>query len=478
MKIIDKYILKSYLTRLLNTFIILMIIFIIQTLWLFIDELAGKGLDTLIIIKFLLYYSPKLFPLVLPLSVLLSSIMTYGTLAENYEFAAMKSTGISLKRAMRTLIVFHILLGIGSFYISNSLIPYSEIKSYNLRRNLAQLKPAIAITEGIFNNINFINIKVDKKHGKNDEFLEKVIIHQRFKNKINRVVIKAKSGELKSKTTEDNLQLVLYNGNRYEEIARQRNQKYNFPHAKVSFEKYIMNIDLSQFNNVNLEEEKYISTFRMQKANQLLKSIDTLERDFEEYNKNYINNFIIKNSTPSLPKIDTTKVKKDTLCYPHPILFLARQKESEKIQIIDRTTIELKRVISNLQNRKIITFNNQKRINLHILVLQDKFALTLTPILLFLIGASIGAIIRKGGIGLPMVFAIVIFLTYYYIGILSKNAAEDGSVDPVLASWISNLIVAPFSYLLLRKVTADSAIFNFIELYSTIKTKFKKNNKQ
>ena len=142
MKIIDRYILSSYLQRLVGVFAICMIIFIIQTFWLFVDDLAGKGLDLTIIFKFLLYYSPKLVPLVLPLSVLLASLMTYGDLAENYEFAAMKSTGISLQRAMRGLVLFHIFLGISSFYFSNHVIPYGELKSYNLRKNLAKRQVA------------------------------------------------------------------------------------------------------------------------------------------------------------------------------------------------------------------------------------------------------------------------------------------------------------------------------------------------
>ena len=176
MKILDRYILFSYIQRLLSVFMILMLIFIIQTIWLFIDDFAGKGIDFGTIMKFLLYYSPKLVPLVLPLSVLLASIMTYGTFAENYEFAAMKSTGISLQRAMLGLVVFHFFLGIGSFYFSNYIIPFAEVKSFNLRRNLAKLKPALAITEGIFNDLGQMNIKVDDKFGNEDRFLKNVFI--------------------------------------------------------------------------------------------------------------------------------------------------------------------------------------------------------------------------------------------------------------------------------------------------------------
>ena len=166
-----------------------MFIFVIQTFWLFIDELAGKGLDLLIIGKFLLYYSPKLIPLVLPLSVLLASLMTFGSLSENYEFAAMKSTGISLQRALLGLVIFHVALGIGTFYFSNYVIPYGELKSYNLRRNLAKLEPTLAIREGIFNEIGQYNINLEQllhmqlQHLKRDniwfvQYLEELFYYQ------------------------------------------------------------------------------------------------------------------------------------------------------------------------------------------------------------------------------------------------------------------------------------------------------------
>jgi lipopolysaccharide export system permease protein len=277
-KIIDRYILKSYLTRLVSVFTICMFIFILQTFWLYIDDLAGKGLDILIIGKFLLYFSPKLIPLVLPLSVLLASLMTFGSLSENYEFAAMKSTGISLQRALLGLVIFHIALGIGTFYFSNHVIPYGELKSYNLRRNLTKLEPTLAIREGIFNEIGQYNIKVKNKYGDNDRFLEDVIIHEYTPNKQNNIVIKAERGEMKNDPTDPNLKLVLYNGNRYEEVIPKKvKNREREPHAKVSFEEYEMNIDLSQFNNVDLEEEKITTGYSMKKIDQLRISIDTLQ---------------------------------------------------------------------------------------------------------------------------------------------------------------------------------------------------------
>ena len=190
MKILDKYILKFYLTRFLAVFGICFLIFIIQTFWLYIDELAGKGLDIFTIGKFFIYFSPKLVPLVLPLSILLASLTTYGTLSENYEFIAMKSNGISIVRSMVALFIFHFFLGIGSFYFSDNIVTYGELKSYNLRKNLAKLKPTLSIREGIFNDIGNLNIKVDRKYGDNEQYLENVILHSISEDEINRVVLK------------------------------------------------------------------------------------------------------------------------------------------------------------------------------------------------------------------------------------------------------------------------------------------------
>ena len=232
---------------------------------MFIDDLAGKEIDFEIIFKFLLYYSPKLLPLVIPLTVLLASIMTFGNLSENYELAAIKSSGISLFKSMRSLIAFNLLLSVGMFFVANSLIPYAEFKSYNLRKNLAKLKPALAITEGVFNDINTMNIKVAKKYGAENNLLKDVIIHKTNTNSRNLIVIKAEDGELVNSESENILQLILRNGKRYEEIESNTPTNKRFkPHTYVSFDKYTMNIDLRDFNQVDFEEEKYNNTYRMQ----------------------------------------------------------------------------------------------------------------------------------------------------------------------------------------------------------------------
>ncbi|MFT6370948.1 MAG: lipopolysaccharide export system permease protein, partial [Maribacter sp.] len=259
-----------------------MFIFIFQTIWLFIDDLAGKGLDIFIIGKFLFYLIPDLTEKVLPLTVLLSSILTFGTLAENYEFAAMKASGISLQRAMVSLIIFVTILGGVTFFFANNVIPLSQRKIFNLRRNIAKIKPAVAVAEGVFSDFEGadMNIKVDEKYGDNDRFLRNVIIHQKGKNNVNTTVIKAKTGELKSDENSDILQLLLTDGHYYEDIVTKNNKnKLKFPFAQADFDTYIMNIDLSEFNNVDLDEERDISTAKMKNISRLTLDIDSIKKD-------------------------------------------------------------------------------------------------------------------------------------------------------------------------------------------------------
>ena len=477
MKIIDRYILTTYLTRLASVFFILMFIFIIQTFWLFIDEFAGKGLDAEIIFKFLTYYSPKLYPLVMPLSVLLASIMTYGTFAENYEFAAMKSTGISLQRALLGLTIFHFFLGVGSYYFSNNVIPYGEFKYYNLRRNLAKLKPALAITEGIFNEIGEMNIKVTRKYGENNRFLEDVIIHEKSPDNQNRIVIKAKRGELKSASIDQELQLVLFDGNRYEEVYTKKVQeRKRIQHAKVTFKEYVLNIDLSQFNNVDLGEEKYTSTFRMQKADELTYSIDSLEIKFKNEQKTYGENFV---STSISNNINYNEAEKDITTtdsvfqlYSNPLKIIGDSIYNRHSDVLRGAKNSIKSLQRNLTSKKKIFFINQKRINLHKNSLHEKYTLGFSVFFLFLVGASLGAIIRKGGLGLPMVLAILIFLAYYYIGLFGRNAAEDSSISPFVGSWLSVFIIAPFAIYLTRRASTDKGLIEYDFLIVSFKSMF------
>ena len=478
MKILDKYILKFYLSRFLGIFAICFLIFIIQTFWLYIDEHAGKGLDIFTIGKFFMYFSPKLVPLVLPLSILLASLTTYGTLSENYEFIAMKSNGISIVRSMIALLIFHIFLGIGSFYFSNNVVTYGELKSYNLRKNLAKLKPTLSIREGMFNDIGNMSIKVARKYGDNEQFLEDIILHNISDDEINRLVIKAESGEVRNEN-DSYLQLILRNGNRYEDIITSTvAEKQKHPHTRASFEEYILNIDISDFNNVNLDEENYRSTYKMQRVNQLKQSSDTLSTKFESDMDRFGITFMNSHTLRKLPNINTSQIESNKIMINRPFLNLLDDPEIYEINgVLAMADEEVDLYLRQLSNKKKTFFLQQKLINLHKLTINERYSLIFACIFLFLIGASLGAIIRKGGLGLPLVLSIVIFLTYHYIGVFGKNAAEDSSISPFIGSWISTFVIAPFAIYLTKIVSTDRGFnFTLFDKFSEIVNKLKVKN--
>ncbi len=465
MKILDKYILKSYIKKFFSFFILIMFVFIFQTIWMFIDDLAGKEVDYEIIFKFLVYYTPKLIPLILPLTVLLASIMTYGDLAENYEFAAIKSSGISLIRSMKSLIVFNLILCISVFFISNNLIPYAEFKSYNLRKNLAKVKPSLAITEGIFNNIGFMNIKVDDKFGLDNSNLKGIIIHKSNYNNDNNIVIKASSGKLVSNEFSDVLKIELNDGYRYEEIFNNKSNSDQYkPQTKIYFEKHEIFINLKELNNVDFSEEKYSNTFRMQNVNELKFSIDSLELKLVDQYQDFSNNFYKRtgiynfqtnySNNSIIPEIDSYEK------------ILLNFDKASRIQIITSMQNNINNQINNLKTQRTNFFIREKLINLHKSNLHNKYAISLAAIILFFVGAPLGAIIRKGGFGYPVVIALLLFLTYHFVGTFAKNAAEDGSINPFVGSWVSNLMMIPVAIYLLIRASADKSIINIDNIYN------------
>jgi len=459
MPVLDRYILFSFLRTFISFFLILMLIFVVQTVWVFIDEFAGKGLDITVLLRFLLYYSPKLIPLVLPLTVLLASIMTYGSLAENYEFAALKSAGVSLTRSMRSVFVVSILLSGIAFYVANTVVPYAEFKTYNLRKNLAKIKPALAISEGVFNDLGKSNIKVEEKYGPNDRFLTDVIIHQKTADLRNSIVVKSEEGEVKNADFSDGIQLVLTNGNRYEELKPKRadRNKKRYPHSRVSFGTYTMNIDLRDFNNVDLDETKYTNTYKMQDIDRLSFSIDSLENIFTNDKESYAKTTYVRTGVKSIHNTSEKEIKD----YEGVDSVLSNYKIYALQSIIRQVESKLNTLESNLNNKKNTFFFKAKIINLHKIWYYDKFIIALSVLLMFLIGAPLGALIRKGGFGLPMVLALLIFLSYHFGATFFKNTAEDGSISPFVGTTSPTIVLFVLSLVMIKRAREDKGMFGF-----------------
>ncbi|RZJ31495.1 MAG: YjgP/YjgQ family permease [Flavobacterium sp.] len=459
MKILDRYILKSFIVTFATVFVILFLIFVLQTVWLFIGELAGKDLDLSLIFKFLMYKMPSVVPLVLPLSIVLSSIMTFGGFSENYEFAAMKSAGISLRRAMHSLVVFIAVLSLASFFFANNVIPFAEYKFINFRRNIAQVKPAMAIAEGQFNSIGTYNIKVDKKSGKNGNKLSGVTIHKKGSMDFgsNTVVIKSKNGELQSNEASNTLKLVLNDGYYYEDIKPKKYEDRNkMPFAKSSFKKYIINIDLSKLNQGSVDDQQITNTNTMLNIRELNYTIDSLNRNYNNDLKSFSDN-IYQRTGISVYKRPIAAAAPVTTANKTPDL-LSLVDEKEKVQILKVAAGNVTNTIFTIDGTKYEMDSKQKNINNHWIALYDKFVVAFSCFLMFFIGAPLGAIIRKGGLGLPIVFAVLIFIIFHFVNTFGKKVAQENGITPFLGTWLSTFILGPLAIFLTYRATNDRSV--------------------
>lgn len=492
---------------------ILILIFTLYIVWAFIKDLAGKDLEVIIIAKFIFYIIPSLVPLILPLTILVTSIMTFGDFSENNEFAAMKSAGISLQRAMGGLVIFIVILGYVTYQFSNTVIPWAEYRALNLRRNIAQIQPAMAINENTFSSIASYVIKVDKKTGENKEKLENVIIHEKNQNRSgNHTVIKSKSGELKPGDNPNLISLILYDGNYYNEIQpSDYNERQRKPFVKTAFEEYTLNIDISEFNNTDLGDESTSHPYKALNTSELKHNLDSVSvkyvNNIEILNRlmnqrnGYTNLFSNpndsktnkpktenKNPNPKASKnqnleinnteIDSTLIGK--IIHPDQYFIIDSLIFNQSKHIHNQIFSTAKNALGNIRpriNSKEKVFSNISKILYRIeLELHKKYAIGISCIVLFFVGAPLGAIIRKGGLGLPLVVSILLFLAYHFFGIFAGNSAETGGLSPFLGAWIATLIMLPLGVYLTYRATTDQGFINTDVITDPIKKLFTKLN--
>ena len=481
MKIIDKYLLKSFLITFTTVFVILFFIFVLQSIWLFIAELAGKDLDFITILKFISFYSPIMVPLVLPLSILLASIMTFGSFAENYEFAAMKSGGISLGRAMRYLILCSFVFSAVAFLFANNIIPEAQFRFINLRKTIVQTKPAMAIGEGQFSKIGTTtSIHVEKKSGENGSFLEGITMHMK-KGEFGTVttVIKAKKGVLKSDESTNLLQLDLLDGNYYEDIQPKKfEDRDKLPFAKSSFKKYTVTIDLAKLNGATSEGNEIVNTYNMLNMSELKYTIDSLQLTFNKDVISYSDNLDKNGESISMeynvPVVASVVVPKKTKLTDDLIALFPADK---KALVLDLAKNNLNNTIFTLESYKTDLEFKQNNINDHWIGYYDKILVAYSCLLMFFIGAPLGAIIKKGGLGLPLVFAVLIFIVYNFANTFGKKLAGQDALPPLIGTAAGALILTPFAILLTYRATNDMGLtINLDWLIVPIKKLLNKRN--
>ncbi|MCE2495663.1 MAG: LptF/LptG family permease [Flavobacteriales bacterium] len=484
MKVISKFTLKAFVSPFVISFLVILFILLMQFVWKYVDDLVGKGLEWYIIAELLVYTSASLVPLALPLAVLLASIMTFGRMGENYELVAFKSSGVSLFRIMRPLLVAMFFMSIGAFLFSNYVIPYSNLKSGALLWDITRSKPAFNLRTGVFyNGIEGYSIKVANKSGENGNLLEDVMIYDHTANRGNVKVISAESGKMIMNEDDNIMTLELYNGFSYEEMNPENRQKRkNYPLLRSHFSKEIIRFDLSNFKMKRTDEGLFKNNYKMLNLAQLTHSIDSLDgqlntetSDFKErLNSRY------DYQPPARTEEGAVSSKHKLEAQPEQIdsvpgqYLLENYELPEQQRIIQTATVSARNAKAYVYSY-IGEFKNKNRwIVKHKLETHKKFTLSFAVLILFLVGAPLGSIIRKGGMGLPVVVAILIFLFYHIVSTTTEKLGRDFVLTPFGAMWLSSMILLPFGLWLTYKSTTDSALFNSERYWQPIERLFKK----
>lgn len=474
MKILDRYILKSFLGPFIATFLIVLFVLVMQLLWQAFENIAGKGVSIGFILKFLYYTTLMIIPQALPIGVLLSSIMALGSLGENYEFAAAKSAGISLRRLIRPVAILAILLSVANFFFLNNVFPYANLKQRNLYINVKKKKPSMALVAGSFNaDIPGYQIKFDEKYGEEENLLKNVLIYDLRGNRGNQKVITAKRGKIVTDEGSRYITLILNDGNFYEEHvkgARTIEKRNKMAASSASFSEYEFNIDVGDlFDNGALDSINTTGSPMMYRLNELKDTVPKLKYSYDEDMQIRANNIFASAQAEELFKIpDSLKNKKlsnNTL---------DNFELDEKIMILNAAASKSNRLLSTINNSAENLKWRRKILNLYETEYYNRVALSLSCVILFFIGAPLGSIVRKGGFGTPMILAISVYVTYHFSNTFGKNLAEQSTITAFMGSWVSAMIMIPIAILLTRRASKDKGIFNIDAFLQPITGFFKK----
>jgi len=475
MKILDKYILKTFLVPFLATFLIVLFVLVMQLLWQTFESIAGKGISITFILKFLYYTSLSIIPQALPIAVLLSSIMALGSLGENYEFAAAKSAGISLQRLVRPLIFLTLFLSGINFIFLNNIFPYAILKQQNLYYNIKKKKPALALIPGSFNSdLPNYQIKFNEKYGEEKNLLKNVLIYDLSSRKGNQKVITAERGKIISEEGSRYMTFILFDGFYYEDhtkTTRSRNKKEKMPASQATFKEYEFNIDISDLvGDGSLDEERFKNNFKMLRINQLTDTIPILKTDYND---------ILMSRSKSISSISKSNLLykyADSLKHKNidTISTLENFHLKEQINILNGARTKINSAVTNVKNNVKSVKWKRKTLNFFDSEYYGRIALSFSCLILFFIGAPLGSIIRKGGFGLPMILAIAIYVIYFFGNTMGKNLAEESSISSLLGSWISAMVMIPFGIFLTRRATKDKGIFNVDNILLPLKKIFQK----
>lgn len=465
-KKLDILVLKAFIGPFIATFFLTLFVLILQFFWLWIDDFVGKGIDSITILRLIVYLSATLVPLALPLAVLLSSIMTFGNLGETFELVAIKSAGIGLLRFMRSLLVTTLLLACLAFYFNNNVIPVANLKMKTLQYDLVNKKPAFDLKEGAFyNTIPGYSIKVAKKI--NDSILNDIIIYESSPHAQDNLIA-AKRGIMRMSDDKRYLEFTLQNGWRYEEEGERVGTNTRF--YRLGFKEYKKVLDLSSLMMNFTSDSVYKDRAEMLSITQLNKSIDSVQRmlnQFQERHKaelkaylpfmQYLDSGWTKVTVPPL-KMDTAS-KKD-MALKKDMAFRKTLPDSARSNVLDQSISFGNSIKSTLEGAAVEYENRRKELRVHLMTWHEKFTMSIAVLVLFLIGAPLGSIVRKGGIGTPVVFAVIFFVIFFLLNNFGRKFVKEDVLQPFAGMWLATIVLLPIGFFLIYKALHDSQLFN------------------
>lgn len=448
-KKLDKLILKAFIGPFAVTFLVTLFILLLQFFWLYLDDFVGKGIDGATLLEFVMYLLATLVPLALPLGMLLSSIMTFGNLGERFELVAIKSAGIPLLRFMRPVFAVAAVLSIIAFLFANYVIPVAELKMRTLLYDIRVSKPAFDIKEGIFyDKLEGYTIKIGKKI--NDSTIRNVVVYETNYGLQDNMII-AEEGEMRISPDKQFLYFNLRNGWRYQEKGEHYTANTEF--IRLGFKEYKKVFDLSSFKLSKTADSTFKAYYKMLSLQQLTKVIDSLHR---------------KNNTLTIRTKKEVSSQLPFANIPDSIWSKAKVKNSKSIDsliadslrmyVANHVSAKLSGIRSQLEYLSTEYKEQQKQVRLHQLERHRKFSLSLACIVLFLIGAPLGSIIRKGGIGLPLVISVIFFIFYHIINKVGEQFITQAVLQPFTGMWLSTMLLLPIGAWLTWKAMQDAQI--------------------
>lgn len=477
MKKLDRFILTSFLGPFVMVFLIVVFILVMQFLWLYIDELVGKGLSLWVILEFLMWGSCTILPLAMPLATLIASIMTLGNMGESNELLAMNAAGISLKRILIPLIIVSVGISISAFFVSNNLIPVAYNKIYTLQYDINKTKEEIKIPTGTFyNGIDGYTLRISDRNKETDMMYD-VMVYDHTKNKGNISVAVADSGLIKSTPDKSALVFTLFNGISYEEDNTMKYRDTTLVLSKIEFDMQEIVIPLKNYAFQKSEDDKYGNEIMAKNLKSLQQDRDSIGQAYDKMYTKHRNKYLYGLGLKYPTQLDTAKNKGYLDRITRDSLFREWTLQ-EELAGMDESTDHSRNVQSMTESFEREIAQNSYFLRKIDLESFRKFTLSFACLVFFFIGAPLGAIIRKGGLGTPVIISAIFFVLYWVVDISGKKLATDGAITPLIGAFISTLVLLPMGIFLTWKATSESSPFNIESFKQEAVKAFKKFKKK